>query len=61
MTRLIAFNKPWGVLPQFTDQSEPPRPTLAGYIDEKGVYPAGRLDRDSEGTEDIKRLPDPTC
>ncbi|WP_137700368.1 rRNA large subunit pseudouridine synthase E [Marimonas lutisalis] len=47
--RLILFNKPFGVLTQFTDNSDPPRPTLAGYITEKGLYPAGRLDRDSEG------------
>lgn len=46
---LIAFNKPYGVLCQFTDRSLPPRPTLAGFGLPAGVYPAGRLDHDSEG------------
>ena len=46
---LILLNKPYGVLPQFTDNSVPPRPTLADYVGVKGVYPAGRLDMDSEG------------
>ena len=46
---LVAFNKPFGVLCQFTDRSTPPRPTLAGFGLPPGVYPAGRLDHDSEG------------
>ena len=80
---LIAFNKPYGVLCQFTDaahgpasaaragraeaaRSMPPRPTLAGFGLPAGVYPAGRLDFDSEGllllTDDGRlahRLTDP--
>lgn len=46
---LIAFNKPYGVLCQFTDRSVPPRRTLAEFGLPAGVYPAGRLDHDSEG------------
>ena len=63
---LIAFNKPYGVLCQFTDRSIPPRPTLAGFGLPPGVYAAGRLDHDSEGllllTDDgalAHRLTDP--
>lgn len=46
---LIAFNKPYGVLCQFTDRSTPPRPTLADFGLPADVYAAGRLDHDSEG------------
>jgi 23S rRNA pseudouridine2457 synthase len=63
---LVAFNKPYGVLCQFTDRGVPPRPTLAGFGLPPDVYAAGRLDHDSEGllllTDDgtlAHRLTDP--
>lgn len=46
---LIAFNKPYGVICQFTNRNTPARPTLANYVSVANVYPAGRLDHDSEG------------
>ena len=61
---LIAFNKPYGVLCQFTDAAG--RRTLADYVRQTDVYAAGRLDQDSEGllllTDDgplAHRLTDP--
>jgi len=62
--RTIALHKPYGVLCQFRDTSG--RPTLAPLVPIAGIYPAGRLDHDSEGllllTEDgslAHRLTDP--
>ena len=68
MSKIVLFNKPFGVLCQFTDAGNAgsPRPTLSNFIEVPGVYAAGRLDRDSEGllvlTDDGKlqhRISDP--
>ncbi len=45
MAKIIAFNKPFGVLCQFSGEGD----TLANYIDIPDIYPVGRLDKDSEG------------
>lgn len=50
MARLLLLNKPFDVLSQFTDRGTlENRRTLSDYVKVPGVYPAGRLDRDSEG------------
>jgi 23S rRNA pseudouridine2457 synthase len=63
---LLALNKPFNVLCQFSDRSVPARRTLAEFVAPPDVYPAGRLDYDSEGllllTDDgrlAQRLTDP--
>ena len=45
MAKIIAFNKPFGVICQFSGDEK----TLSDYIDIPNIYPAGRLDKDSEG------------
>ncbi len=54
---LIAFNKPYGVLSQFTPDGSPNRP-LSEFGFPKGVYPIGRLDADSEGLLLLSDEPD---
>ena len=46
---IVLLNKPYGVLSQFTDRSSVPRRTLAEFGLPPNIYPAGRLDFDSEG------------
>lgn len=47
MSRIVLFNKPYGVLSQFTSSDN--RPTLKDFLPQAEIYPAGRLDSDSEG------------
>ncbi|MFO0911262.1 MAG: pseudouridine synthase [Isosphaeraceae bacterium] len=65
-SRILLLNKPFEVVTQFSDREGTGRPTLRDYVDVPGVYPVGRLDRDSEGllllTDDgllAHRLTDP--
>ena len=56
MSRLILFNKPYGVLCQFSDDGSG-KPTLAGFVKVPGVYPAGQLNTGSGGLESNCTIP----
>ena len=45
MVKIVALNKPYGVICQFSGEGD----TLANYVDIPNIYPVGRLDKDSEG------------